>query len=67
MLEDYPLGFGLNLSPFVLYVAVLTAILYSFAFNHAVLHISCVLLTSKVYVQCMANIASLKIIGIDQN
>ena len=40
--------FALKCSSFIVYVAFLTAIPYSFAFNHAVLHLSCVLLASKI-------------------
>ena len=40
--------FALKFSSFALYVVFLTAILYGFAFNHAVLYVSCILLAFKV-------------------
>ena len=62
MWKHYQMCFALICSSFTLYVAFLIAILYGFAFNHAILHISCVLLASKID----ANV-NLKIVGISHS
>ena len=46
--EHYLMCCVLKCSSLTLYVAFLTAILYGYAFNHVVLHLSYVLLASKI-------------------
>ena len=46
---------------------IFPAILYGFAFNHAVLHVSCILLASKVYANMLQVLQISKFVGISQS
>ena len=56
--------FALKGFSFTLYVAFLTAILYGFAFNCTVLHVSCILLASKIYAKMFSKLLLSKFIAL---
>ena len=64
--EHYPMCFAVKCSSFALYVTFLTAIPSGFAFNHTVLHLSCVFFASKIYANVWQILQISKFVDISQ-